>query len=451
MGDGQTYIGIALFVLFLIIDAVLYAFSAALGNINDNELEKKVGEGSKRAIRLKKLMDEPSRFGDTLDIVVFVTNVVAGGYILGVIRRSISKNLEGDSPWLVWMPVLIGTVMLLILIVFGVLIPKKCGKRSAGKVAYSLSGTVCAVIILLFPFTKAVTLISHLFLRIFGIDPNEKLDNVTEEEIITMVNEGQEQGVLEASEAEMIANIFELGDKNAGDIMTHRSAIVALDGHMTLEEVIQKHIDGNYSRFPVYDGDIDNIIGTLHIRDALIMYRNIPSRKRQIAALRTIIRPAYFVPDTRDIDDLLKDMQAEKIHMGIVVDEYGQTAGVISMEDIIEEIVGNILDEYDVEEDSIEHNSDDSYIVDGLTELDDLNKLIGTEIQSDDFDTLNGYLISLLNRIPEENETAEITADGYVFRILEVSGNVIRRVEVMREKEEAEMKKGEGELEESGQ
>lgn len=440
MGEGQTYIGIALFVLFLIIDAVLYAFSAALGNINDNELEKKVEEGNKRAVRLKKLMDDPSRFGDTLDIVVFVTNVVAGAYILGVIQRSVSKCFGGDSPWLVWMPVLVGAVMLLILIVFGVLIPKKCGKRSAGKVAYSLSGTVCAVIILLFPFTKAVTLISHLFLRIFGIDPNEKLDNVTEEEIITMVNEGQEQGVLEASEAEMIANIFELGDKNAGDIMTHRSAIVALDGHMTLEEVIQKHIDGNYSRFPVYDGDIDNIIGTLHIRDALIMYRNIPSRKKQIAALRTIIRPAYFVPDTRDIDDLLKDMQAEKIHMGIVVDEYGQTAGVISMEDIIEEIVGNILDEYDVEEDSIEHNSDDSYIVDGLTELDDLNKLIGTEIESEDFDTLNGYLISLLNRIPEENETAEITADGYVFRILEVSGNVIRRVEVLREKEKVEEK-----------
>lgn len=440
MGEGQTYIGIALFVLFLIIDAVLYAFSAALGNINDNELEKKVEEGNKKAVRLKKLMDDPSRFGDTLDIVVFVTNVVAGAYILGVIQRSVSKSFGGDSPWLVWMPVLVGAVMLLILIVFGVLIPKKCGKRSAGKVAYSLSGTVCAVIILLFPFTKAVTLISHLFLRIFGIDPNEKLDNVTEEEIITMVNEGQEQGVLEASEAEMIANIFELGDKNAGDIMTHRSAIVALDGHMTLEEVIQKHIDGNYSRFPVYDGDIDNIIGTLHIRDALIMYRNIPSRKKQIAALRTIIRPAYFVPDTRDIDDLLKDMQAEKIHMGIVVDEYGQTAGVISMEDIIEEIVGNILDEYDIEEDSIEHNSDDSYIVDGLTELDDLNKLIGTEIESEDFDTLNGYLISLLNRIPEENETAEITADGYVFRILEVSGNVIRRVEVLREKEKVEEK-----------
>ncbi len=433
MGDGQTYIGIALFVFFLIIDAVLYAFSAAIGNINDKELDKRAEDGSRRALRLKKLIEEPSRFGDTLDIVVFVTNVVAGAYILGVIQKRISRSVGSDSPWI---PVAVAFIMLLIQIVFGVLIPKKCGKRSAGKTAYALSGIVSWVIIMLLPVTAAVTFISHLFLRIFGIDPNEKQDNVTEEEIITMVNEGQEQGVLEASEAEMIANIFELGDKNAGDIMTHRSAIVALDGHMTLEKVIQMHIDGNYSRFPVYDGDIDNIVGTLHIRDALIMYRNLPSRKKEILQLASIIRPAYFVPDTRDIDDLLKDMQAEKVHMGIVVDEYGQTAGIISMEDIIEEIVGNILDEYDEEEEGIEQNADDSYIVDGLTELEDLNKLIGTRIESSDFDTLNGYLISLLNRIPGEDEKLEITSDGCVFRILEVSGNVIRRVEIVREKAE---------------
>lgn len=429
MGESHTYIGIALFVLFLVMDAVLYAFSAALFCINENELDKKAEEGSRKAARLKRLIDEPSRFGDTLDIVVFITNVVAGAYILGVIQRRISESAQNDSPWIA---VAVAFVMLLVLIVFGVLIPKQLGKRFADRTAYALFGIVGFVMALLLPISATVKFISHTFLRMFGIDPNEKVDNVTEEEIITMVNEGQEQGVLEPGEAEMIANIFELGDKNAGDIMTHRSAIVALDGHMTLNDVIQKHIDGNYSRFPVYDGDIDNIVGTLHIRDALIMYRNLPSRKREIMQLKSIIRPAYFVPDTRDIDDILRDMQAEKIHMGIVVDEYGQTAGVISMEDIIEEIVGNILDEYDAEEEFVEHNADDSYIVDGLTELDDLNKLIGTDIKSGDFDTLNGYLISLIKRIPEEGETPEITADGFVFRVLEVSGNVIRRVEITR-------------------
>ena len=336
----QLYAGIALFVLFLLVDVILYTFKSAVDNINESEIEKKAEEGNIKAVRLKKRLHSFSKFGDTLDIVVFITNLVSGAYILNVIRSVINRKMENEN---VWVPFIVGTIMLIVLVVFGVLIPKKCGKRNAEKSAMNLCGFVNGVIVILTPVTGAVTLVSHLILRIFGINPNENNENVTEEEIITMVNEGQEQGVLEASEAEMITNIFELGDKNAGDIMTHRSSIVALDCHMTLEEVIQSQKDGNYSRFPVFDGDIDNITGTLHIRDALILYSNIPNRKKQIAKLKGLMRPAYFVPESRNIDDLLKEMQSEKVHMGIVVDEYGQTAGVISMEDIIEEIAHEIL------------------------------------------------------------------------------------------------------------
>ena len=429
MGDGQTYLGIALFVFFLVIDAILYSFEAALKNINEKEIEEKAQAGDRKSIRLKKLIDDPSRFTDTFDIVVFVTNVIAGGYILAVIGSHISRSLNNDG---VWISIATATVMLVILIVFGVMIPKKMGRRSPMKKAYRYCGIVRAIMAVLFPICAVVTGISHLIIRLFGIDPKENTDNVTEEEIITMVNEGQEQGVLEASEAEMIANIFEFGDKSAGDIMTHRASIVAIDCSTTLENFVQNHIDGKFSRFPVYDGDIDNIIGTIHIRDALILYRNIPSRKKTVRQLKSLLRKPYFVPDTRDIDDLLRDMQAEKIHMGIVVDEYGQTAGVISMEDIIEEIVGNILDEYDDEEEVIEHNDDNSYVVDGLTELDELNKLLGTDIVSDEYETLNGFLIYKLDRIPDENETEVVISHGLCFRILEVSGNVIRKVEITR-------------------
>ncbi len=429
MGDGQTYIGIALFVLFLVIDAVLYSFETALKNVNEKEIEEKAEAKDRKSIRLKKLIDDPSRFADTFDIVMFVTNVIAGGYILAVIRARISRSIKSDS---IWISVAAGAVMLVIFIVFGVMIPKKLGKRSPEKKAYRYCNIVGAIMAVLFPICAVVTGISHFVIRLFGIDPKENTDNVTEEEIITMVNEGQEQGVLEASEAEMIANIFELGDKSAGDIMTHRSSIVAIDCNITLENFIQNHIDGKYSRFPVYDGDIDNIVGTIHIRDALILYRNIPNRKKTIIKLKALLREPYFVPETRDIDDLLRDMQAEKIHMGIVVDEYGQTAGVISMEDIIEEIVGNILDEYDDEEEVIEQNEDDAYIVDGLTELDELNRLLGTDIVSEEYDTLNGFLIYKLDRIPDEDDTEVVISHGLCFRILEVSGNVIRKVEITR-------------------
>ncbi len=422
----QMYAGIALFVVFLLIDVILYSFKSAIENVNESEIDKKIEAGNSKAIRLKKLLRNTSRFGDTLDIVVFISNLVSGAYILGVVRRVVSREINNKS---VWISVIIGIVMLLILIVFGVLIPKKCGKRGGDRTAMALCGAVNAIIIVLLPITFIVSLAANCILRIFGINPNENIENVTEEEIITMVNEGQEQGVLEASEAEMITNIFELGDKNAGDIMTHRSSIVALDNNMTLEEVIQSQKDGSYSRFPVYEGDVDNIVGTLHIRDALVLYSNIPNRKKPISGLKGLMREAFFVPETRNIDVLLREMQAEKVHLGIVVDEYGQTAGLISMEDIIEEIVGNILDEYD-EEAEIELNDEDNYVVDGLTKLEDLDKLLGVEIRSEEFDTLNGFLISKLKRLPQENETEIVHAEGFNFKILEVSQNVVRKVEI---------------------
>lgn len=236
----------------------------------------------------------------------------------------------------------------------------------------------------------------------------------------------------------MITNIFELGDKKAGDIMIHRSNIVAVDDSITLDEFIQKHIEGKYSRFPVYEGDIDNIVGTIHIRDALILYRNIPNRKKKIKSIKGLLRKPFMVPDSIDIDELLKDMQEVKIHMGIVVDEYGQTAGIVTLEDIIEEIVGNILDEYDEDEEAVEYAGDDTYVVDGLTEIEDINKLLRIKIESDDFETLNGFLISKLGRIADENEKEIIEDFGYEFRILEVTGNVIRKVEITKKENKEE-------------
>ena len=410
------YLSIALIILFLVLDVIIYAFSGAITEYNASEDEEKGLDWLKK------------HFGDTMDLVVFVTNICAGAFVLDGLKCGIVPEGYRDK-W--WTGFLVGLCLVAMFMIFGVLLPKKLGGKYADKSVKRLKGAVRFVVIVLYPFTFIANLISHFVMRLMHIDPRDLDDNVTEEEIITMVNEGQEQGVLEATEAEMIANIFELNDKNAADIMTHRSAIVALECHMTLEEVIQKHIDGNYSRFPVYDGDIDHIVGTLHIRDALILYRNIPNRKKSINALNGLMREAFFTPDTRDIDDLLKEMQAEKVHMGIVVDEYGQTAGLVSMEDIIEEIVGNILDEYDDEKDGIEQ-TEDYYLVDGLTELDELSKLLKCDMENDEYDTLNGFLISKLNRIPGEDEQPEIELLGFKFRVAEVSGNVIRKVEIYR-------------------
>ncbi|MGN0382677.1 MAG: hemolysin family protein [Eubacterium sp.] len=256
-------------------------------------------------------------------------------------------------------------------------------------------------------------------------------DNVTEEEIMSMVNEGHEQGVLMASEAEMITNIFEFGDKEAKDIMMHRKNIVAVNAQWTLEETVRFMIEENHSRFPVYEGDLDNIIGILNFKDVMIIREGHAYDQSLIKDIPDLLRQAYFIPETRNISDLFKEMQSQKIHMEIVIDEYGQTSGLIAMEDILEEIVGNILDEYDEEEDSIVKVADNVYNVTGMTPLEELEDKLSMHFEvEDDYDTLNGYLISKLDKIPQDNEVYEIDSDGYHFKVLSVEDKMIALVQV---------------------
>jgi putative hemolysin len=362
-----------------------------------------------------------------MNVFIFMSTLVAGGYIVNAIAASIGHYIG--------VRLLVATVMLIIMLIFGLCIPYRLGKINAEKKALNLIKSVRIIMIVFTPIIFVTMSVSRLFLKMFGIKFKGDEDNVTEDEIITMVNEGQEQGLIEASEAEMINNIFELGDKNAGDIMTHRSNIEAVEQNATLDEFIRNNVDGKYSRFPVYDEDIDNIVGTIHLRDAIIAHRNTSNRKKKICDVKNLMRDAFFVPESRDINDLLNEMRDNKIHMGIVVDEYGQTAGIVSMEDILEEIVGNILDEYD-EEEIIEQTENDTYVVDGLTELEDLNKLLNARIENENYDTLNGFLISKLGRIADEDEKEVVEAYGFRFHILEVTGNVIRKVEIIQIKQE---------------
>lgn len=266
-----------------------------------------------------------------------------------------------------------------------------------------------------------------------------KEENVTEEDIMSMVNEGQERGVLESSEAEMITNIFEFDDKEACDIMTHRKNIVALEGSMTVKEAAQFVLkESKNSRFPVYGEDLDDIIGTVHMRDVLIYAENEEAAHKPIAEVAGILRPACFIPETRNINSLFKEMQSQKIHMEIVIDEYGQTAGLVTMEDILEEIVGNILDEYDIDEQFITR-AENTWMMNGMTPLEDVQdelKLEFPEEDLDNYDTLNGLLISKLDRIPKEGEQPEVRYLGYLFAITKVENKMIHTIRVSRIPEE---------------
>ena len=263
-------------------------------------------------------------------------------------------------------------------------------------------------------------------------------DKMTEEEIISMVNEGHEKGLLEANETELIHNIFEYGDKEAGGIMTHRKNIVAVDGTMKLKDALNYMLDQNYSRFPVYEENIDNIIGFLHFKDAVKANRDPKEQEKMIRELPNILRPARFIPETRNISDLLRTMQKQKLHFVIVVDEYGQTAGLVTMEDIIEEIVGNIQDEYDMEEEDIVELPDHSFIIRGVTPLEDVEEALGVSFGEDEIETLNGFLISILDRIPADDEHIVINHSGYRFAVQSIQNKVIQKVHVSKLPESTE-------------
>ncbi len=257
-------------------------------------------------------------------------------------------------------------------------------------------------------------------------------ENVYEEEIINILNEGNEQGAIKNREAEMITKIFEFTDKDAKDIMTIRKKIVGIEQYMPLKDAVDFILEQNYSRFPLYDEDIDNVVGVLHLKDVMKAYLQTPD-----VELRQIAQEAYYVHEAQDISTMFSEMQRTKIHMAIVVDEYGQTSGIVAMEDILEVIVGNIFDEHDEEErEIIKLRKEGQYLVRGLTRLDNLSDELGITFPDEDFDTLNGFLIYEIGHLPAEGEDIEVTYQGYSFRPLDIHDNMIVQVKIVRRLEE---------------
>ncbi|MDO4463216.1 MAG: hemolysin family protein [Bacillota bacterium] len=425
MDDGGPTASYMIFLVLLLIDVLFYGFSAAVKELNSKELSDQMEEsGDKKLKRLYQIAINPQQHIDTVQLVVTLINLAAGSFMLDRFERLSYR-------------VIAGAIVLYILLTFGVLIPKKLGAKYAYGWAYTCINPIFYVTKILSPVTGLVSLTTKGILRVFGISVKNNSEDVTEEEIISMVNEGHEQGVLLATEAEMITKIFEFGDKEAQDIMTHRKNILAIDRNMTLADALDYMLSESKSRFPVYEENIDQIIGILHFRDAMRMYREPENMSLAVGDIDGLVRETMYIPQTKNIDDLFKDMQSTKTQMVIVVDEYGQTAGLLAMEDILEEIVGNIMDEYDEDEAYIEETeNDDEYIIEGITPLEELEEKFGISFDEEEFETLNGFLISKMDKIPEEDEEFSIDVDGYNFRILSVENRMIKSVLVTKLPEE---------------
>ena len=427
MDDGYSGIQIFALLALVILTAVCHGFWAAMEHISESDLEEHAEEGDKKAARLLEMGKHLTRYINTTLVFTCLTALLVGAILSG-------RTVWGDRSALY--AAAEALIYIIILTSLGMVIPRRWAEREPETWARAVSGPMDILAVICSPLTALITGVSFIFLKIAGIDLFTSDDNVTEEDIMSMVNEGHEQGVLEAREAEMITNIFELGDKQAEDVMTHRKNVVLLDGSLPLKEAIHFILsEGNHSRFPVYGEDMDDILGVIHLRDVMVCSEKETYEDTPIREIPGLMMEANFVPESRSVDALFRDMQSRKVHMVIVVDEYGQMSGIVTMEDILEEIVGNILDEYDREEEMIRPMGENTFLLNGMAPLEDVEEALGIEFdeeESEDYDTLNGFLTAKLDRIPGEEERPVIPCEGYDFHVEKVENNRITLVRAVR-------------------
>lgn len=438
--DGHPIRGLISLFALLVLNALVAAAEEAFGNINASNVEHRAEAGERKAVRLKSLLDTPHRYRNVIEITVTSMSLLAGmmyafslyGWIRRMVMPALSMGEEIAAFPLAAVMVLVTVFLVYLMVLFGILVPKKIAQRVGEKSAYALAPFILVLYRLLSPIAFLLEKNSNFLLLLFGLKKARAGENVTEEEIISIVNEGHEQGVLEEEAAEMISNIIQFDEKEAKDIMTHRKKMVAVSADTSVEDALNFMLSEPYSRFPLYGENVDDIIGVLHLKDVINFYANAKLRKRPLVEAS---REPYFVPDTQDLDVLFRAMQAKKIHMAIVADEYGQTAGLVTMEDILEEIVGDIQDEYDKEEELIRKAEEDTFLVSGAIKLTELCEETGLVVRREDaetFDTLNGLLISLLDHIPQDDEVFSVEYEGFRFDSVAIRERVIRRVKVVK-------------------
>ena len=329
--------------------------------------------------------------------------------------------------------VLLMVVLLMLYTAVAVITPYYVGGKKHEKTAPGFFVPFRIIEALFILLIEVINLLAFVFSSVFGVNIREDSEDVTEEDVLSMVQVGHEKGVFLGSEAEMIQNIFEFDDKDAKDIMVHRNDIDALDGETSLKDAIKFMVDTRYSRIPVYIGDLDNIIGILHIKDVLAFSLDEANLLKKIRDIDSLLQKAESVPETHGINTLFTQMQFDKTHMVIVTDEYGQTSGLISMEDILEEIVGNIQDEHDDDEEQLVRLNEKVFAMEGMTPLEEVGETLDLDFSDCDFETLNGFLINELGRIPEDHATFDVKARGYFFHVCGVKDGVIGKVKVRRE------------------
>jgi putative hemolysin len=426
--NAPLIVDLIIVAILILINAFFAASEIAIISLNDNMVRRKAEEGDKKAIKIHRLINEPSRFLATIQVGVTLAGFLSSAFAAEKFADRLNQLIGRDIPLVNTLSVVIVTIILSFFsLVLGELVPKRLAQNNPEKLAYAVVGVITTVGVIMTPFVRLLTLSTNLVLRLLRIDPNQTDRNVTEEEIRMMVDVGHELGSIHEEEKEMIENIFDFNDTPVKECMTHRTDIISLDVDSSFEDVLEVALNEQYTRIPVFEDNIDNIIGILHVKDLLKIAANGP---QEAFSLSRIIRSPYLVPASKNTDEVFREMQRDRMQMAIVIDEYGGTAGIVTIEDLLEEIVGNMQDEYDEEEAAIVQIDATTYQVDGRTPLDEVSEAIGIQLPADGFDTLAGLVISLLGKIPDEHERLTANIGTLQFKVLSMDDKRVAKVEI---------------------
>lgn len=429
---GSIILKVLLLIVLIAVNAFFAASEIAVLSLNETKLKKQAEEGNKRAKQLMSLTSNPSSFLATIQFGVTLSGFLASAVAATSFAEIITEALAVYWPQYRSLISGISTVVITLVLsyftlVFGELVPKRVAMQKSEKVSFAVCGILRMVKTVSKPFIVLLSASTNAIVKLFGCDPNKNDNTLTQEEIMMMVDAGEEKGVIEESEREMISNIFDFDDITVDEIMTHRTDVCAVENTMSIKEVVELSIEEGYSRIPVYKDDIDNILGIIYVKDLLqFAGKEYPTD----ILLTDIMHEPYFIPENKKCSDLFDELCAQKLQIAVIADEYGGTSGIVTMEDLLESIVGNIQDEYDDEDDEMVQVNDTTFTVDGTTTIIEASDLLDVELPEGDYDTVSGLILDRLERIPRQGEHPVVTVNGITFTVEKIEDRRIARIRI---------------------
>ncbi len=437
--EGDLWAQLFFIILLISINAFFAASEIAILSVKQSKLRPLIEKNNKSANIVNKYLEEPSKFLATIQVGITMAGFFASALSAKTLAVKFGEALKKSNIIVLNQFadtisfVLITIIVAYITLVLGELVPKRMALQKSDKIALFAAKPMAFISKIAFPIVKLLTSTTNLTVKLLGGSIKYDSQQITEEEIRLMINVGEEKGIIQETETEMINSIFEFDDTIVKEVMTPRTDMIVININAEMEEILNIIVEEHFSRIPVYMDTIDNIIGILYVKDLFGIIRK--DGELEIS-LKDVIRDANYVSEYKKIDELFRDMQKSKNHMAIVIDEYGGTAGLITIEDLLEEIVGNIFDEYDDEVLEFEQIDDKTYIVNGMLSLDEVNHIMGMDLPEEDleFDTISGMVLSLSGKMPEVGD--EVEFDGNTFRIEEVEDKRITKIRITKSDED---------------